>query len=83
MPVYHEFWSRNELILDVIQAKIDEDESYLQFFQDRYVLIQAPYFDEHFMTKLRSTRIKLEEEYINGLNKLYNRSKAIDTLHDE
>ena len=29
------------------------------------------------------TRIKLEEDYIHGLKKLYSRSKAVDTLHDE
>jgi hypothetical protein len=28
-------------------------------------------------------RIKLEEDYIHGLKKLYSRSKAVDTLHDE
>ncbi|ORX39052.1 hypothetical protein BD324DRAFT_618344 [Kockovaella imperatae] len=49
-------------VLNEVKVKIEEDETYLQFFQDR---------------------IKLEEEYILGLNRLYNRFKAIDTLHED
>ena len=55
------------------QVKIEEDENYIAFFQDRYIQGKHP----------TDGRIRVEEEYIAGLKRLYSRSKAVDSLHDE
>ena len=61
-----------------VQLKIEEDDNYILFFQDRRVVFLA--LDLSLLTPFR---IKVEQDYISGLKRLYSRSKAIDTLHDE
>jgi len=59
------------------QEKLQEDEDYISFFQERYVSF---YYLNTFWSVVR---IRVEENYIAGLTTLHSRAVAVDSLKEE
>jgi hypothetical protein len=64
----------------MLQEKIHEDENYIEFFQERYVIRVVTAVRVH---AVLTSRIRIEEQYIAQLQKLYDRTVAKDSLQDE
>jgi hypothetical protein len=72
---------------DAPQSKIDEDGMYLDFFQERCVANPSDPHDDSVVPLwddiLMRCRIRIEEGYVSSLTRLYDKTVAVDSLHDK